>query len=275
MDLITETTQALALDSQHTSMVARIVEALPAIDIATANHNKSHTQYQMMSVDMSGPIAGPTKLRNARALLSGIDRTRAAIEEASFKARKLQLRAEKYREQATSKDGIDYELCIVSAEELEAQLGRIQSAMHGAIRKLLTLTEQYQHIESVIRKDLGKADDDPITEADFEADEERFHIMKAFEQALIASRSLGGPRIDQGNLIYLHDLGINGQCALHDLAGYWEMERDIGADESDVHAMFALENDWLEDMARRYAGCGSRYAEARGLKPIVSTALLQ
>lgn len=270
MDLINTGT---VLDKQHRGMIDRISQHLPAIDKATAQHNKARTQFQLHSIDMAGPVAGPTKLRNARRLLAEIEQTRAALEESHYKIQKLEIRAKMFRNKAEVEySGAKCDLFLVSAEELESQVQRGQRAMQGAVRKLAAFVEQYKHIEQLILQELGK---DEITEEDFEADEERFHIMKAFEQALCASRSMGQPQIDHGNYIYLHDIGINGLLARQDLAIYWEDEVAAYKHRNlSPRQMHKMEMDWLEAMATKYKGCATDYAERKGLKTIIPYALL-
>ena len=205
----------------------------------------------------------------------GIEQTRAALEESSFKLKKIQIRAAKFREQSEQKEGLDAELCLVSAMELEAQAKRIQTSILGAVRKLLNLVEQHRHLESLIREELGKGDGEPITEADFEADEERFHIKKVFEQSLCASRSLGRPQIDHGDYIYLWDLGINGKCAQTDLAEFWYAEQTAIDRGASINELRTMELDFLDEMAARYRGCATRSATEKGLLTSVPGALIK
>lgn len=263
------------LPTVYQEMVASIHNSLPAIDAAMVIHGKARSQFQVHSIDMGGPTAGYTKIRNARRVLAEIEQTRAALEESSFKMKKIQIRAAKFREQAKNKTGFDAQLCLVSAMELEAQAKRIQTAIFGAVRKLLNLVEQHKHLESLIRKELGKADNELITEADFEADEERFHIKKVFEQSLCASRSLGRPQIDHGDYIYLWDLGINGRCAQIDLAEFWHAEQMAIENSATIDELRTLELNWLEKMAERYCGCAMRSAEAKGLLTNIPEALIK
>jgi hypothetical protein len=73
--------------------------------------------------------------------------------------------------------------------------------MEGAVRKLNFFINQYDNILAKI----GKTE---ITEEDYEQEEKRYHVMTCMKQGLNAARSRGGV-IDEGNMIYLFDLGIN------------------------------------------------------------------
>lgn len=244
---------------EYKPMLAVIEEGRPAMLAAVAQHGKSHTQFQYSMLDNSGPIAGPTKLRNMRQILAVIDRTEAALEEAYHSQRQKECESRQLRES-------ENELDQLKAEELESQVRRGQSSVTGAIRKLAAYYEQYQSLEQQIKDELGK---DEITEADFERDEERFHVMKAFEQALCAARATAG-RVDHGNFIYFHDIGINGTCAQADINIYFQEEVKRVEGIKSIHDMHAFETIFLEDMAEKYAGCSVDYAKRKGLTGVMS-----
>lgn len=252
-DLVPIENLSLTAGERYRPMLDLIDRSRPGILAAVAQHGKSHTQFQYAMLDNAGPIAGPTKLRNMRQILAVIDRTEAALEETYHKQRQDECRVRMFRE----KGG---ELMELKAQQLESQLRRSQSSIQGSIRKLAAYYEQYQNLESQLKEELGK---DEITEADFEADEERFHIMKAFEQALCAARSNGG-KIDHGNLIYFHDIGINGRLAQEEITRYFQTEQDQ-CDNLSVHQMHELECSFLEAMAEVFKGCGAAYAKRKGL----------
>lgn len=253
----------LSVSAQYQSMLSVISENRDTVSLALSQHGKSHTQFQYAMLDNAGPIAGPTKLRNMRQILAVIDRTEAALQEAWFNRRKKMVEAAKFRRDAEGSrlDEYDRELALIQAEEIEAGLRQAERTTAGAIRKLAAYYEQYASLESQLKQELNK---DQITETDFEADEERFHIMKVFEQALCAARAHGG-QVDHGNMIYFHDIGINGGCAHGDIVSYLQREGQAAGTAQSVHELHAMECEFLSDMAKKYAGCSKAYAERKGL----------
>ena len=107
-------------------------------------------------------------------------------------------------------------------------------------------------------------DKEEITEEDFEKDEERYHIMKAFEQALCAARAHGGT-IDEGNHIYFYQIGINGTSAQVEINAYLSGE---GQQVSEEGILPEHENtwEWLHDMADKYSGCAQKFVEQKYMK---------
>jgi hypothetical protein len=245
--------------AEYRPMINFIELHRPAVERALSQHCKSHTQFQYAMLDNAGPIAGPTKLRNLRQVLAVIAQTDAALQEAWFASREKQCDIDLTEESLAGASGARRNKLTAKADRLRGELSRTESAMAGALRKLAAYYEQYTHLEQQIREELGH----DITEADFEADEERFHIMKAFEQALCAARASGG-RIDHGNFIYLHDIGINGTLAQADLTEYFSNEANSTTFRT-PHQMHEYECAFLRCMAMKYKGCSGEYAKRKGL----------
>lgn len=265
---IEEDTKALGLTSEYKDMLAIVRESAQAIAVATAQHGKSHSQFQYAMLDCAGPLGGLTKLRNWRQILAVIERTRDALEDASFKLGLQQVKIKKLRGaiDITPASDIKSETLQIKLQEAECHVERLKRNMAGAIRKLTTYTLQFRELERQIRMELNKADDEPITEEEFERDEERFHIMKAFQQGLTAARAHG--RIDHGNMIYFDDIGISGTMAQEDVKNFLDAER-VYRDKNPgyVHEVHGLECDFLFAMAKKYAGCAEKLARAKGLLP--------
>ena len=86
--------------------------------------------------------------------------------------------------------------------------------------------------------------------------------MTAFSQALHAARSRGGV-IDEGNLIYLFHIGINGAVAQAEVSSLLQQEDVLlreGKAPTHSHTMA-----WLEAVADRFAGSSAQNAASRGL----------
>jgi hypothetical protein len=115
-------------------------------------------------------------------------------------------------------------------------------------------TNQYK---SILKK-LGKED---ITEEEYEKEESRYHVMTCLKQALNAARARGGV-IDEGNLIYLFDMGINSAQAQAEIYSYLKMENDMmDKGQAPTHEMTM---QWLEACADKFQNDAVKFAERRG-----------
>jgi hypothetical protein len=164
---------------------------------------------------------------------------------------------------ATTTNEFDRRLLELEIVEAETQVNNINDNVQGAIRRVSGFMAQYQNI-------LNKLGKDELTDEDFEADEERYHIMKAFEQGLCAARSHGGT-IDEGNHIYFYQIGINGTAAQVEVSLYL-------ADEGKRYSEGDLpphDNtwQWLHRMADKYAGCAQRFVENKHMTLLSEGAL--
>ena len=251
------------MPEQYQIMMDRIQANFPVIEKATKNFNKSQSQF----MDNMLTVTQPTELRSARQILAEINKAKMALDEAYFDIRKKHIQINRKRgKQASVKShgmGVD-ELVLIEAEELESQVRHTMGYVEGAIRKIAAYMTQYQNI-------LKKYGKEEFTEADFEKDEERYHIMKAFEQALHAARSHGGI-IDEGNHIYFFQIGISGIAAQTEVHGLLSLERDlIQQGKMPTHEMTT---NWLNALGEKYAGCAVNYAKRKGMTLLDEQALL-
>lgn len=209
-------------------------------------------------MDSMFTVSCPTELRNIRQILAEITRTREALEEASIAVRKQKIEIAKKRMDYANAQGLDRDIAEIEIEEIESKLKNTHGYILGAIRKLSAYTRQYKAILQYIGKD-------EFTEADFEEDEERYHIMKAFEQGLCAARSRGGV-IDEGNQIYFYQIGINGMVAQAEVTRYIQEEMKLlEAGKEPAHEMTVK---FLAYCARKFKGCAAKYAERKGMSLI-------
>ena len=245
------TSNDLALSSTYKQMLERVQSAMPAITHASENFHKSHSQYMGAMLD----VTAITPIRRIKHILAEIDRTRMALEEAYIKQRKADIERRRIEaRKATATEALDVEHAEVELLELDLQAGNVRSAIQGAVRKLSFFVTQYQSVMA----SLGK---EQITEEDYEREEDRYHIMTAMKQALIAARARGGV-IDEGNHIYLFDLGISGAQAQSEVVAYLQMEGELMQNgKAPTHEMTMA---WLDACADKFAGCALRSAGARG-----------
>jgi len=142
----------------------------------------------------------------------------------------------------------------VEIMELQSHFEGTKNHMQGAVRKMNFFVNQYDNL----MKKVGKTE---LTEEDYEREEARYHIMTCMKQALNAARSRNGV-IDEGNMIYLFDLGINAAQAQAEVFAYLTMENElISKGIPPTHEMTVK---WLEACADKWADDPAKFAKYRG-----------
>ena len=190
--------QLPAAKPEYKSMLANIAEKAPAIAQASSNFYKSHSQ--MMSVTLD--VTAITPIRSIKHSLAEIEKTKAALQEGYFRMKKEEVKLKKLeRKLETETDDLEREMLEVKINEKQAKAASSRGYVEGAVRKLNFFTNQYDNL----MKKIGK---DELTEEDYELEEVKYHIMTCMKQALNSARPRNGV-IDEGNMIYLFDLGIN------------------------------------------------------------------
>ena len=231
--------------------IERIENRLPATVAASEVFNKSSSQYKTTTLD----VVDLTKTGTLKHLLASIQRTRQALEEASIKVRRKRAKRNEKQRLLEGAKGYKAEVLQIDIDEIAIQLSNLEAAARGAIRKLAYLISQYDSV-------LESMGVEYLTEEDYEKDQERHHIMTAFSQALHAARSRGGV-IDEGNLIYLFNIGINGAVAQAEVSSLLQQEDALlrdGKAPTHNHTMA-----WLEAVADLFSGSSAQNAASRGL----------
>lgn len=251
MDLVIN--KDFEISCQHKEMLKQIKNDLPMVKKATRNFNKTHSQFFYNVLDNTCL----TDLRSARQALAEIQKTKQALDEAYFGIEKKKARIELLQEK-------NDKLSRIKALELQSQINNSMGYVEGAIRKMAAYIAQYK---SILKK-YGK---DEFTEEDFEKDEERYHIMTAFAQGLHSARAHGGC-IDEGNHIYLFQIGISGIAAQAEVSDFLDLERTLIDDgKMPTHQMTL---NWLNNLADKYQGCATEYIKKRGLQLTYNESLL-
>ena len=253
--IIKEISNSPLVKKEYKVMLDNIHSTLPAIKQSSSNFYKSHSQFMGVMLD----VTAITPIRSVKHTLAEIDKTRMALEEAHLKMRKkdIELR-EKEHKFKTDLDMTEFEKELLETEILEIQvnMNNIQNSITGAIRKMNFFTNQYK---SILKK-LGKED---ISEEEYEKEESNYHVMTCMKQALNAARARGGV-IDEGNLIYLFDMGINSAQAQAEIYAYLKMENDMmDSGKAPTHEMTM---QWLEACAAKFSKDAEAFAERRGFK---------
>ena len=230
---------------EYKKMLSNINATLPAIKQSSSNFYKSHSQFMGVMLD----VTAITPIRSVKHTLAELDKTRMALEEAQLKMMKkdIELRQkEKQLADGDFKDELEKELLETEILEIKVNMNNIQNSVSGAIRKMNFFTNQYK---SILKK-LGK-------------EESRYHVMTCMKQALNAARARGGV-IDEGNLIYLFDMGINSAQAQAEIYAYLKMENTLmDQGKAPTHEMTM---QWLEACADKFSGDSVKFAERRGFK---------
>lgn len=259
--ILHEIGNVLQVSKNYKDMIDKISNFLPDIDRDTENFNKTSSQFKGVTLD----ITNLTPIDSARHILAVIQRTRQALEEASINLKKKEIKLKKKQQKRSQASGIEAELLDVEIMELENHISNIEASSRGALRKLSFMVTQYQSILD----NLGK---DYLTEEDYENDQRRYHVMTAFNQALCAARSRGG-LIDEGNHIYLSQLGINGAVAQKEITALLEKEQEMLMNGMEPNQLLVI--NWLEACADKFENYSIQLIQARGLIPMDETSLIQ
>jgi len=251
--IIKEISNSPLVKKEYKVMLDNIHNTLPAIKQSSSNFYKSHSHFMGVMLD----VTAITPIRSVKHTLAEIDKTRRALEEGhiSLQKKDIELREKEHKLKT------DLELTLFQKElleleilEIQVNINNIQNSITGAIRKMNFFTNQYK---SILKK-LGKKD---ITEAEYEKEEASYHVMTCMKQALSAARARSGV-IDEGNLIYLFDMGINSGQAQTEVNAYLKMEQEIlDAGQEPTHEMTM---QWLEACAVKFSKDANKFAERRG-----------
>lgn len=251
----------ITLPKQYSPILAQIDELLPLANIDTENFNKSSSQFKVATLD----VVDLTPINSAKHLLSVIQQTRQALEEASIKLRRKKVEIKRKELDLMASEGTDTDELVIDIDESKMQIDNIEASGRGAVRRLANALDQYQNILIALGKD-------HLTELDYEKDQARYHIMTAFNQALTAARSRGG-LIDEGNHIYLFQLGINGAVAQAEVTSFLSAEQEeLNNNRAPSHSAIVK---WLELLADRFEKEPEAYAEYRNLKTLNKSLILE
>jgi len=245
---------------EYKSMLNNIAEKMPAVTQATSNFHKSHSQFMGVTLD----VTAITPIRSIKHTLAEIDKTRSALQEAYINLRKKEVKLKKKQAKLVDcREPLARELLEIEILEIQGHLEGTRNAVQGAVRKMNFFTNQYDNL----MKKIGKEE---LSEEDYELEEARYHIMTCMKQALNSARPRNGI-IDEGNMIYLFDLGINAAQAQAEVFSYLNWENELvkqGKAPEHKHTV-----QWLEGCADKWAGCPAAFANSRGFDVFDPTSL--
>ena len=245
---------------EYKSMLTNIAEKMPAVTQATSNFHKSHSQFMGVTLD----VTAITPIRSIKHTLAEIDKTRSALQEAYINLRKKEVKLKKKQAKLLDcSDPLGRELLEIEILEIQGHLEGTRNSVQGAVRKMNFFTNQYDNL----MKKIGKEE---LSEEDYELEEARYHIMTCMKQALNSARPRQGV-IDEGNMIYLFDLGINAAQAQAEVFSYLNCENELvtkGNAPAHHHTV-----QWLEGCPDKSAGCPAAFANSRGFDVFDPTSL--
>jgi hypothetical protein len=251
----------ITLPEQYMPVLSKIDNILPLANIDTENFNKSSSQFKVATLD----VVDLTPINSAKHLLAVIQRTRQALEESSINLRRKKLELKRKELELMSSEGNDIDELVIDIDELKIHILNIEASGRGAVRKLANALDQYQYILTALGKE-------HLTELDYENDQARYHIMTAFNQALTSARSRGG-LIDEGNHIYLFQLGINGAVAQKEITALLEAEQEALNNGLTPDHQSLIK--WLNLLADKFEQAPVQYAESRNMKTINAELILE
>ena len=236
---------------EYKTMLKNIDKNMPMVQQACSNFHKSHSQFMGVTLD----VTAITPIRSIKHTLAEVDKTKNALQEAQIRMQKKSVELKmKQRELLECQDNLQREMLEVEILEIQTHSVNAQNSVQGAIRKLNFFINQYNSL----LKHLGV---DEITEEMYEREENRYHIMTAMKQALTSARPRGGI-IDEGNMIYIFDLGISGAQAQAEVFAYLNTENELMKEgKAPTHEMTMR---WLEACADKWEKDPEIFANRRG-----------
>ena len=236
---------------EYKTMLKNIDKNMPMVQQACSNFHKSHSQFMGVILD----VTAITPIRSIKHTLAEVDKTKNALQEAQIRMQKKSVELKmKQRELLECQDDLQREMLEVEILEIQTHSVNAQNSVQGAIRKLNFFINQYNSL----LKHLGV---DEITEEMYEREENRYHIMTAMKQALTSARPRGGI-IDEGNMIYIFDLGISGAQAQAEVFAYLQTENQLMKEgKAPTHEMTMR---WLEACADKWEKDPEIFANRRG-----------
>lgn len=262
-DLVTLGTSHLQnRDKRYAEMCVEIHKNLPMLKDGIAQFGKAQSQF----MDNFLTVSHPTPLRNARQILAEINKSLEALKEAQYKISKRKLSVKRMEKKLeTETDPLNLEELKLDIAFEKTQIDTTMVYVEGAIRQITNYIEQYQ----LILKNAGVT---KLTEEIFEAEEEAYHIMKAFDQAINSARARGG-LIDEGNHGYFSQIGVNGKMAELFIQRFFQQELEhIQRGEKIGHEFLS---DFLDHMREEFKGCSKKVSERKGNVSLTDRALLR
>jgi hypothetical protein len=253
--------QSLDISLEYKDMIKKIESVMPNVYKNSSNFYKTDSQMK----DVTLNIADITPFTRLKHILARIERTKEALRENYFSTKKKQNEIAQKQEEMLHADKLKQELLQIEIDEIESNMAGNNNYIKGAIRQLNFLITQYE----TTLKSMGK---EFISEEEYEKSEAKNHIAIALKQALCAARSRNGV-IDEGNHIYLFELGMNGTAIQAEMYKFFAMENELlSLGEEPTHEM---QMAWIEKMMDKYEHNPAKVIQARNLQQLDPTSLVR
>lgn len=259
--ILKELGKDLDINTEYKNMVENIESVMPNIYKNSSNFYKADSQMK----DVTLNIADITPFTRLKHILARIEKTKEALRANYFTSKKNLNKAAQKNAELINANGLEKDLLEIEIEELASDYESAQNYIKGAIRQLNFLVTQYQTTMESMGKEF-------ISEEEYEESEAKNHIAIALKQALCAARSRNG-LIDEGNHIYLFELGMNGTTIQAEMYQYFAMENELlTLGEEPTHEM---QMAWIEKMMEKYQDNPVTVIKARNLKQLDPTSLVR
>lgn len=252
---------SLVTKKEYKSIIQRVKKDLPVLLKESESFYKSHSQFMNVTLD----ITTLTPIRTVKQILAEINKTKDALQENYYKLKKQELEIKQKEQLLETTIGIDKEILLIELEEKRAGIQASVGYVQAALRKINYLMNQREEL-------MKRHNIEQITEEAYEKEEIKYHILTALKQALCAARSRGGV-IDEGNMIYFFELGINGAHVQYELSRYLEAEQKLLKEGKFPALGFTL--NWMHQCAEMWKDCPVLFAKERGLNVFDPTSLHQ
>lgn len=252
---------SIDVNPEYKGMIENIELAMPDIYRNSSNFYKADSQMKEVSLN----ITDMTPFTRLKHILARIERTKEALRENYFITKKNKNIVAKKLAQMIDADELEKESLQLEIEEIESGAANADNYIKGAVRQLNFLVTQYQTTMEAMGKEF-------ISEEEYEESESKNHVAIALKQALCAARSRGGT-IDEGNHIYLFELGMNGTTLQIEMNRYFAQENELLT--NGLEPSHELQMAWIEEMVEKYKDNPSKYVASRNLQILDSTSLVR
>lgn len=234
----------LALSGANAAVVRRVSERLPELESKIKYFDRQNSQHTLalMSLTM---LNGQSPYRLLRQVMAEVERRKMALAEAQLEHAKKLSKLKKLQASDTDDPVVQAKI------RLEAiLLDSLESKINGALKDIATLVDAYDNIRA-------QHNIDQWDESDFEAEEKRHHVRRAFE--LLYRNMVNTGRAGDAAIEYLHQYGVHVQIAIKEVAGYIQnTERRIASGERPTSTDV---EDFLDEMGDKYKSCADVIAE--------------
>ena len=129
---------------EYRTMLKNIEDKMPAVQQASSNFYKSHSQFMNVMLD----VTAITPIRSIKHSLAEIEKTKSALQEAQINMEKQKIKIKKKQRKLLKpiKDDLDREMLQVKIFEAQTGLANAQNNVQAAIRKMNFFVNQYESL---------------------------------------------------------------------------------------------------------------------------------